>query len=124
MFLTKNSTKFIQHFFELMFQNGLIPVLYIPTRINKPNSAAINHIIPNSNFSTNNSIIKTDISKLFPVFLVSDTRDISSYNDTSIKQLNLLLNKVTRNTVPLTKWRNKGYKHFLETFLRPYRRVH
>ena len=71
----------------------------------------MDHIIPNSYFSSNlkTSINLTDISNLFPIFLVTETPDISTYkltistlkryiNDKLIKKINLLLNKVNWST--------------------------
>ena len=122
--------KKIQNFFDLMFQHGLIPVINKPTRITKRNATAIDHIITNSYLSSNlkTGIIKTDISDHFPIFLVSDTPDVSTYpltttifkryiNDKSIKQFNLLLKEVNWNIVLKKKCPNKAYQSFLETFL-------
>ena len=113
-----------------MFQHGLIPVINKPTRITKRNATAIDHIITNSYLSSNlkTGIIKTDISDHFPICLVSDTPDVSTYpltttifkryiNDKSIKQFNLLLKEVNWNIVLKKKCPNKAYESFLETFL-------
>ena len=102
----------IQNFFDLIFQHGLIPIINKPTRVTKRNATAIDHIITNSYLSSKlkTGIIKTDISDHFPIFLVSETPDISTYpstttifkryiNDKSIKQFNLLLNEVNWDNV-------------------------
>ena len=128
--LDYKTNKKIQNFFDLMFQHGLIPVINKPTRITKRNATAIDHIITNSYLSSNlkTGIIKTDISDHFPIFLVSDTPDVSTYpltttifkryiNDKSIKQFNLLLKEVNWNIVLKKKCPNKAYESFLETFL-------
>ena len=122
--------KKIQNFFDLIFQHGLIPIINKPTRITKRNATAIDHIITNSYLSSKlkTGIIKTDISDHFPIFLVFETPDISTYpstttifkryiNDKSIKQLNLLLNEVNWDNVLQTKCPNIAYESFLETFL-------
>ena len=80
MFLNTKSTK-ILNFSDLIFQHGLIPIINKPTRVTKRNATAIDHIITNSYLSSKlkTGIIRTDIPDDLPIFLVSETPDVSIY---------------------------------------------
>ena len=60
--------KKVQDFLNLIYQNGMIPIMYKPTRVTIKDATAIDHIITNSlaenTFKT--AIIKSDVLDYFP----------------------------------------------------------
>ena len=54
----------IKNFLNLIFQNGLVPVINKPTPATRTSATAIDHIITNTftNSKLSTGIIKTDIS--------------------------------------------------------------
>ena len=90
----------------------------------KRNATAIDHIITNLYLASDLKIV---IIKNRSICIVSDTPDISTYrltstfkryiNNKSVKQFNLLLNEVKCYTILQTKFPNKTYESFFETFL-------
>ena len=101
----------VKNFFNLIFQNGLIPVINKPTRVTKKNATAIDHIITNSfiNCNLTTGIIKTDISDHFPNFLISEKSDIELYPDSTTFFKRYINDKSTQNfnnMIRLVTWDN------------------
>ena len=123
----------VKNFFNLIFQQGLIPVINKPTRITKKSATAIDHIMTKilveANITT--SIMKTDISDHFLIFLISKTQCINIYpqkpsilkrhiNTNSINDFNNLLHEENWNDIFSINNANDSYDLFLKTFLNNY----
>ena len=61
----------VQNFFNLAFENEVLPVINRLTRITKTIKTAIDHILTNTilEFEVHSGIIKNDISDHFGIFL-------------------------------------------------------
>ena len=134
--LTYDSNNKVRNFFNFIFQNGLIPVINRPTRITRTKATAIDHIITNSHFNSDikTGIIKADISDHFPIFLISEKRDIDihqdkitiykrHFNDVSINAFKNLLQNVNWNKIYTQEDANKAYNLFLNLFLNCYEKA-
>ena len=64
----------VNNFVNFAFQNSLIPLVNKPTRITRTNATAIDDILTNSflNKEIETGIINTEVSKHFPIFLITD----------------------------------------------------
>ena len=118
----------VQNFFNLAFENGVVPVINRPTRITKTNETAIDHILTNTilDFEVHSGIIKNDISDHFGIICVLKTdlerksnneyflqRDISESN---VKKFKALMNTVDWNLITQTLNPNDSYCIFIEIF--------
>ena len=123
----------VKNFFNLIFQQGLIPVINKPTRITKKSATAIDHIMTNTfvDADITTGIIKTDISDHFPIFLISKTQGINIYpqkssilkrhiNKNSINDFNNLLHEENWNDIFSINNANDSYDLFLKYFLKHY----
>ena len=65
----------IRDFFNLIFQNGVFPLLNRPTRVTKSSAAIIDHVLTNTiiDSKVQSGITKTDISDHFAVFALMKT---------------------------------------------------
>ena len=117
----------IKNFLNLIFQNGLVPVINKPTRVTRTSATAIDHIITNTftNSKLSTGIIKTDISDHFPNFLICDKTEIDTYSETtnifkryinedSINNFNEMLNLASWENFHKITCPNKAYDSFLE----------
>ena len=61
----------VKNFVNLLFQNGMVPVINKPTRVFKNKTSIIDHIYTNSLFAhvVNPRIVKTDITDHFPIYI-------------------------------------------------------
>ena len=126
--LDYDTNKVVKTFFNLVFQNGFLPLIQRPTRITRTNAIAIHHILTNrvTENKIQSGIIKTDISDHFPIitfFKTNETcslektkfikRDISSENIDTFKFL--LENIKWENILPANS-PDKTYETFHFTF--------
>ena len=67
--LDYNTNKVVKNFFNLVFQNGFLPLIQRPTRVTRTSATAIDHILTNTVLENKiqPGIIKTDISDYFPM---------------------------------------------------------
>ena len=71
----------VRDFFNLIFQNGIFPLINRPTRVTKSSATIIDHVLTNtiidskvqSGIKKIKPIIKTDISDHFAVFVLMRT---------------------------------------------------
>ena len=70
--LDYESNESVKNFFNLVFQNGFLPLIQRATRVNKTTATAIDHIITDAIFKKKmtSGIIKTDITDHFPIFTI------------------------------------------------------
>ena len=96
----------VRDFFNLIFQNGIFPLINRPTRVKKSSATIIDHVLTNTiiDSEVHSGIIKPNISNHFTVFALMRTslvqpnlkktfikRDI---NEDSIKYFKSILNSV------------------------------
>ena len=123
---------FVRDFFNLVFQNGIFPVINRPTRVTKTSATVIDHILTNTiiDWQLQSGIVKTDISDHFAVFSLIKTdleqsniknivikRDI---NENSIEHFKFLFNSIDWNLVTQTSTPNDSYNIFLDKFVQIY----
>ena len=67
--LDYNTNKVVKNFFNLVFQNGFLPLIQRPTRVTRTSATTIDHILTNTVLENKiqPGIIKTDISDYFPM---------------------------------------------------------
>ena len=117
----------IKTFLNLIFQNGLVPVINKPTGVTRTSATTIDHIITNTftNSKLSTGIIKTDISDHFPNFLICGKTEIDTYSETtnifkryinedSINNFNEILNLASWENFHKITYPNKAYDSFLE----------
>ena len=65
----------IRDFFNLVFQDGVFPLLNKPTRVTKSSTTIIDHVLTNTiiDSEVRSGIIKTNISDHFAVFALMKT---------------------------------------------------
>ena len=65
----------IRDFFNLVFQDGVFPILNRPTRVTKSSATIIDHVLTNTiiDSEVRSDIIKTNISDHFVVFALMKT---------------------------------------------------
>ena len=70
--LDYESKKPVKKFFNLVFQNGFLPLIQRATTVTKTTATAIDHIITDAIFKnkTTSGTIKTDIADHFPIFTI------------------------------------------------------
>ena len=105
----------VRDFFNLIFQNGIFPLINRPTRVTKSSATIIDHVLTNTiiDSEVQSGIIKTDVSDHFAVFALMRTslvqlnlkktfikRDI---NEDSIKYFKSILNSVDWDLITQTK---------------------
>ena len=66
----------VKNFFNLVFENGIFPVINRPTRVAWASATAIDHILTNTimDQELQNGIIKLDISDHFPIFTILNSK--------------------------------------------------
>ena len=66
----------VKNFFDLTFENGILPVINRPTRVTWASATAIDHILTNTIMDQDlqNGIIKLDISDHFPIFTILNSK--------------------------------------------------
>ena len=74
-----------------MFSNGAISVINKPTRVTKKCASCIDHIYINSFFNQEilSGIIKTDISDHFPIFILDNNINVSTFPDKITKEIRI-----------------------------------
>ena len=125
----------VRDFFNLIFQNGIFPLINRPTRVTKSSATIIDHVLTNTiiDSEVQSGIIKTDISDHFAVFALMRTslvqpnlkktfikRDI---NEDSIKYFKSILNSVDWDLITLitqTTTPDSSYNIFLDKFIKLY----
>ena len=122
----------VRDFFNLIFQNGIFPLINRPTRVTKSSATIIDHVLTNTiiDSEVQIGIIKTDISNHFAVFVLIKTslvqpnikktfieRDI---NENSIKYFKSILNSVDWNLITQTSTPDSSYNVFLDKFIKLY----
>ena len=96
--LDYDTNEVVKNNFNLVFQNGFLPLIQRPARVTRTSTTAIVHILNNRVLENKiqTSFIKTDISDNFPTFtvfyfflekIVFIKRDISSGNIDTFKFL-------------------------------------
>ena len=123
----------VKSFFNLIFQNGLIPVINKPTRVTNKSVTAIDHVITNSYLTSiiQTGIVKTDISDHFPIYMISKTTDVeinSESTDIFKRKINDETMRYFKNMIENTNWdevyqihyANKAYDKFLKIFTKIY----
>ena len=76
-------------FFNLIFQNGIFPLINRPTRVTKSSATIIDHVLTNTIIESElqSGIIKTDVSDHFAVFALMKTSLVQpNIKKTFIKQ--------------------------------------
>ena len=76
-------------FFNLIFQNGIFPLINRPTRVTKSSATIIDHVLTNTiiDSEVQSGIIKIDISDHFAVFALMKTSLVQpNIKKTFIKQ--------------------------------------
>ena len=65
-----NTNKVAKKIFNLVFQNGFLPLVQRPTRVTRTSATAIDHILTSRVLENKiqSGIMKTDISDHFPIF--------------------------------------------------------
>ena len=65
----------VRDFFNLIFQNGIFPLINRPTRVTKSSATIIDHVLTNTiiDSEVQSGIIKADISDHFAVFSLMKT---------------------------------------------------
>ena len=104
----------VRDFFNLIFQNGIFPLINRPTRVTKSSATIIDHVLINTviNSEVQSGMIKTDMSDHFAVFALMRTslvqpnlkktfikRDLNEY---SIKYFKSILNSVDWDLITQT----------------------
>ena len=123
----------VRKFIDLMFSNGMLSVINRPTRISQNKFSCIDHIYTNSviNSNTISGIVKTDISDHFPIFIIEQGVNITTYPDKIEKQARLINDKNLtkfKNTLNERDWAmllnmhdpNTAYDIFTKQFLKLY----
>ena len=74
--------KKIQKFLNIIYENGMRPIINKPTRITNKTATSIGHILTNSYTETSfkTAILKCDISDHFPICLITPSLKFSSKN--------------------------------------------
>ena len=78
----------VRDFFNLIFQNGIFPLINRSTRVTKSSARIIDHVLTNAiiDSKVQSGIIKTDTSDHFPVFALMRTSLVQpNIKKTSIK---------------------------------------
>ena len=75
--LDYNTNKVVKNFFNLVFQNGFLPLIQRPTRVTRRSTTAIAYILTNRILQNKiqPGIMKTDISDRFPISTVLKTNE-------------------------------------------------
>ena len=76
----------VRDFFNLIFQNGIFPLINRPTRVTKSSATIIDHVLTNTiiDSEVQSGIIKTDISDHFAVFALMKTSLVQPNNKKTI----------------------------------------
>ena len=82
--LEYNSNEVVKNVFNLVFQNGFLPLIQRPTRVIGTGATAIDHILTKRVLENKiqSGIIKTDISDHSPIFTVLKTNETCSLEKT------------------------------------------
>ena len=122
----------VRDFFNLIFQNGIFPLINRPTRVTKSSATIIDHVLTNTiiDSEVQSGIIKTDISDHFAVFALMRTSLVQPYlkktsikrdvNEDSIKYFNSILNSVDWDLITQTTTPDSSYNIFLDKFIKLY----
>ena len=75
--LDYDTNNVVKKFFNLIFQNGFLPLIQRPTRVTRTSATIIAHILTNRALQNKiqAGIMKTDISDHFPIFPVLKTNE-------------------------------------------------
>ena len=75
--LDYDTNNVVKKLFNLIFQNGFLPLIQRPTRVTRTSTTAIAYILTNRALQNKiqPGIIKTDISDHFPIFTVLKTNE-------------------------------------------------
>ena len=126
--LDYESNEPVKNFFNLVFQNGFLPLIQRATRVTKTTATAIDHIITDAIFKNKmtSGIIKTDITDHFPIFTILEKyhknplektkimkRDFTEEN---IHTFEFLLKNINWNRFLPLDSPNLAYDNFLKTF--------
>ena len=123
----------VKNFIDFMFSKGVIPLVNRPTRVTKNTATCIDHIYTNSYHDQNilSGIIKNDLSDHFPVFLIYENINATTFPDKVNKQIKIInkstLNKFKRelsqhdwSLVTSSDNPNQGYEVFERQFQKIY----
>ena len=71
-----------QEFLNIIYENGMIPIINKPTRVTNKTATAMNHILTNSYTETifKTAILKCDVSDHFPICLIIPSLRVSLKN--------------------------------------------
>ena len=84
--LDYDTNKLFKNVFNLVLQQGFLPLIQRPTRVTRTSATAIDHILTNRVLENKieSGIIKTDISNHFPTFIVLKTNETCSLGKTKL----------------------------------------
>ena len=119
----------VKHFFNLLFQHGLIPVINKQTRAKNKSITAIDHIITNTFLKSKISagILKIDITDHFPILLMTHETSIDScgkekviykkkINSTIINNFKIKLRDSDWGYINYLQCPNQAYDKFMQKF--------
>ena len=94
--LDYESNEPVKNFFNLVFQNGFLPLIQRATRVTKTTATAIDHIITDAIFKNKmtSGIIKTDITDHFPLFTI-----LEKYNKNSPEKTKIMKRDFTEENI-------------------------
>ena len=128
--LDHNTNKKVKDFFNLIYQNSLIPTINKPTRVTIKTATAMDNILTNSFVDTNfkSAIFKTDISDHFPICLFFPSTKVKSESETTFiykRIVNTLAIEMFKQQLYEINWEeietnqdpNEAYNIFLQKVL-------
>ena len=122
----------VRDFFNLIFQNGIFPLINRPTRVTKSSATIIDHVLTNTiiDSKVQSGIIKNDISDHFTVLAlmrislvqpnIKETFIKQDINENSVKYFKSILNSVDWNRITETSTPDSSYNIFLDKFIKFY----
>ena len=126
--LDYESNEPVKNFFNLVFQNGFLPLIQRATRVTKTTATAIDHIITDAIFKNKmtSGIIKTDITDHFPIFTILEKYNKNplektkimkrDFTEENIHTFEFLLKNINWNRFLPLDSPNLAYDNFLKTF--------
>ena len=127
--LDYESNEPVKKFFNLVFQNGFLPLIQRATRVTKTTATAIDHIITDAIFKNKmtSGIIKTDITDHFSLFTILEKYNKNSpektkimkrdFTEENIHTFEFLFKNIDWNRFLPLDSPNLAYDNFLKIFL-------
>ena len=118
----------VKNFFNLVFQNGFLPLMQRATRVTKTTATAIDHIITDAIFKNKmtSGIIKADITDHFPIFTILEKYNKNppektkimkrDFTEENIHTFEFLLKNIDWNRFLPLDSPNLAYDNFLKIF--------